>query len=455
MQAILDLPLTNFTASVVITILSVVAIIAATWGFRGHSLLRSIFRPAVLALCIAYFGKLVFEKQWHVIPDKVPWELTLTVAGTVFVILCAFMQRKRRIVVSLLVIFSVVMTVMQFNAFYQTFPDLQTLEARNVAVQMDYRHFEKQKRVPKLDGHKAGALVEVELGGGESGWKPRPSFAYLPPAYWTKEEPLPVLLLMAGNPGTPDEWIDSGRAVMIADAYQKAHDGVSPIVMTVDATGSFTANPGCADGPRGKVMSYLANDLPKIIGEKFTVNPDRSTWTVGGLSYGGTCAFQVVTNHPEVYGNFLDFSGEPEMSIGSREATINVIFGGDAKAFWAQDPESLLRAAAKDRDPKYRDIHGIFAVGVEDKTVRPLMEPISRLANDAGMHTRIHVVPGGHDYQVWRVALAQTFEWVAQQGKLGPHAADPTSVGTDRDALEGKPHEDVLPSEDQRLESRN
>ena len=70
------------------------------------------------------------------------------------------------------------------------------------------------------------------------------------PAYWTREEPLPVLLLMAGNPGTPDEWIDSGRAVMIADAYQKSHDGVSPIVITVDATGSFTGNPGCADGTR-------------------------------------------------------------------------------------------------------------------------------------------------------------------------------------------------------------
>ncbi|WP_426721809.1 alpha/beta hydrolase [Corynebacterium auriscanis] len=450
MHAILDLPLTDFTASVVITILSVIAIIAATWGFRGHSLGRSIFRPAVLALGIAYFGKLVFENQWGVIPDKVPWELTLAVAGTIFVVLCAFMQRRRRVVVSLLVVFSVLTTVMQFNAFYQTFPDLQTLEARSVAAQMDYREFQKQDRVPKVKGREAGALVEVALNGGESGWNPRASYAYLPPAYWTREEPLPVLLLMAGNPGTPDEWIDSGRAVMIADAYQRAHDGVSPIVMTVDATGSFTGNPGCTDGPRGNVMRYLTQDLPRIIGEKFTVNPDRSTWTIGGLSYGGTCALQVVTNHPEVYGNFLDFSGEPEMSIGSREATIGQIFGGDADAFWAQDPQAQLRAAMRTRDPKYRDIHGIFAVGVDDKSVRPLMEPISRLANNAGMHTRIHVVPGGHDYQVWRVALAQTFEWVAQQGKLGPHAEDAKVVGTNRDALDGKPHEDALPSEDQR-----
>lgn len=448
MQAILDLPLTNVTASVVFTILSIVAIIAATWGFKGHSLLRSLFRPAALSLGIAYFGKLVFEQQWKVIPDKVPWELTLTVAGTIFVVLCAFMQRKRRIVVALLVVFSIFVTVLQFNAFYQTFPDLQTLEARNVAAQMDHQHFTKLKKPPLVKGHEAGALVEVSLDGGESGWKPRKSYAYVPPAYWTREEPLPVLLLMAGNPGTPDEWIDSGRAVMIADAYQKSHDGVSPIVITVDATGSFTGNPGCADGTRGHVMSYLAKDLPSIVQSKFRVNEDTSKWTIGGLSYGGTCALQVAANHPETYGNFLDFSGEPEVSLGSRDATVATIFGGRVKAFWDQDPQTLLREAQKNQDPKYRHIHGIFAVGQEDKSVRPLMEPISNLANAAGMHTRIHVVPGGHDYQVWRVALAQTFEWVAQRGGLGKHADEPKPVETDRDALDGKPQEDVLPSEE-------
>lgn len=449
MQAILDLPLTNFTASVVLTILSGVAIIAATWGFKGHSLGRKLFRPAVLSLAIAYFGKLIFEEQWKVIPDKVPWELTLTIAGTIFVLLCAFMQRKRRIVVTLLVLFSGAVTGLQFNAFYQTFPDLQTLNARNVAQQMDYEHFTKLKHVPKINGHEAGALVEVNLGGGESGWKPRDSYAYLPPAYWTRDQPLPVLLLMAGNPGTPDEWIDSGRAVMIADAYQKEHGGVSPIVITVDATGSYTKNPGCADGARGNVMSYLAKDLPGVIKVKFDVNSDQSKWTIGGLSYGGTCALQVAINHPESYGNFLDFSGEPEMSISNREDTINTIFKGNEQAFWEQDPQTLLRNAKKNHDPKYRGVNGIFAVGKEDKTVRPLMEPISSLANSAGMNTRIHVVPGGHDYQVWRVALAQTFEWVAQQGNIGERSDQAPPVKTDRGALDGKPEETALPEEDQ------
>ena len=110
-------------------------------------------------------------------------------------------------------------------------------------------------------------------------------------------------------------------------------------------------------------MSYLAKDLPSIVQSKFRVNEDTSKWTIGGLSYGGTCALQVAANHPETYGNFLDFSGEPEVSLGSRDATVATIFGGRVKAFWDQDPQTLLREAQKNQDPKYRRIHGIFAVG--------------------------------------------------------------------------------------------
>ena len=211
-------------------------------------------------------------------------------------------------------------------------------------------------------------------------------------------------------------WFTDGQAAETADAYQQEHGGVSPIVVSVDATGSATGNPACVDGPDAAMHTYLSSDIPALLKDTFRVNPDQSTWTIGGLSYGGTCSLQVVTNSPEAYGSFLDFSGEPEPSLGNHDKTVNELFGGDEDAFKAINPADLL-ANAKGTDT-YRGIAGRFVAGESDKMASTALPHLNDLARAAGMDTTYTELPGAHSYQVWRVALRENFEFVAHRGGL-------------------------------------
>ena len=57
------------------------------------------------------------------------------------------------------------------------------------------------------------------------------------------------------------------------------------------------------------------------------MDPDSEGWAVGGVSYGGTCALQLATNHPDVYPTFLDISGSAEPTLGDRGCTVAAAFG--------------------------------------------------------------------------------------------------------------------------------
>ena len=52
--------------------------------------------------------------------------------------------------------------------------------------------------------------------------------------------------------------------------------------------------------------------------------------TRGGASLQAsrTRAIQMATNHPSGYPNFVDISGQLELTLGSRQRTANSLFGG-------------------------------------------------------------------------------------------------------------------------------
>src|SRR5699024_5921740 len=125
-----------------------------------------------------------------------------------------------------------------------------------------------------------------------------------------------------------------------------------------DATGSYTANPGCTDSPGSNVATYLLQDVPEQLQQKLKVDPDQQHWTIGGLSYGGTCALQIATNAPHAYGNFLDFSGELEPSIGStHEQTVTKLYEGSEAKFKAHNPADLLQK--HEHDGRYSHLSGV------------------------------------------------------------------------------------------------
>ncbi|WPF67029.1 MULTISPECIES: alpha/beta hydrolase [unclassified Corynebacterium] len=390
-----SLSLTGVVAQAVILASWVLGVALAAWG-------KYRLRAAGASIVLVVAAWWVLEIWWRPFPDRVDWRVYLAGVGIIFSLMC-LMQRRKVVIIS--VVLTTFATLGTLNLVFQEYPTVRSFDPKPVAVSMSYAQFQHTQRPPRLDGREVGALVTVDIPG--SGFRPRPAVAYVPPVYWSGEI-LPVMVLMAGNPGSPDQWFHNGEAAQTADEYQATHGGAGPIVVSVDATGSFTGNPLCVDGPEQQVMTYLSRDVPEGIHRLFRVVEDRARWVIGGLSYGGTCALQVVTSHPESYGTFLDFSGQAEPTVGDHGQTVARFFGGSEEAFAAHNPADLLATRS------YPNTRGRFVAGERDKDSVAALTHLNELARAAGMETSMDTVPGGHSFEVWRVALAETFEWAVQ-----------------------------------------
>lgn len=409
MEAIRQVPVVGTTAAVVVHVLLGVAVLAVLWGLRNHPRRIGFAAGATVVLvAVAVLALTVWPKPF---PDVVPLRIYAASTAAVFVFFAAVFApgwRWRTGLVALAVP-SLFLGYLGVNLVYQQYPTLGSFHPVPVSKAMSFEEFQGTDRTPEIGGREVGALVTVPAP------PMRDAVAYVPPAYFHGAT-LPVLVLLSGQPGSPSGWFTDGQADRVADDFQRDHGGASPIVISVDGTGSTTGNPACVDGPDVQMQTYLAETIPALIKDDFRVVQDQSKWTIGGLSYGGTCSLQVATNAPGAYGSFLDFSGEPEPSIGSREKTIDELFGGDESAFLDVNPATLLmRAQGTDT---YTHIAGRFVAGVSDPMASKALPHLNDLAKKAGMSTTYTELPGGHDYQVWRVALRDTFDFAAERGDI-------------------------------------
>ena len=201
-------------------------------------------------------------------------------------------------------------------------------------------------------GWSAGGLT---IDGTRSGFHARQAMVYLPPAYLGSVRPeLPVLVMIPGQPGGPEDWFVAGKMASIMDGFAAAHAGVAPIVVVPDATGSTLANTLCLDSQLGNVETYLAEDVPAWLAQHLQVDPDRARWAIGGFSFGGTCALQLALRRPAVYPTFLDISGRPEPTLGDHASTVQAAFGGDEERFRAVNPLDILAAGQFPGDGRVR-----------------------------------------------------------------------------------------------------
>lgn len=326
------------------------------------------------------------------------------------------------------------------NQAYDQYPDIDSLNPTvhynelNAAdiPQPDPQHpalplpqwQEQRSKWENLTAHMPhkGARVSMPVPTPQSGFHVRNAEVYLPPAWFASPRPqLPVLTLMHGTPGEPAQWFEEGGVARLVDDYQRTHGGIAPIVASIDSTGDYAGNPLCTDSSHGNVMTYLTKDIPTWLKERFSANPDQNTWTLGGLSYGGTCAFQVATNSPSSFGTFLDYSGELLPNDGnSHQTTVNNFFGGSEDIYKQRNPEDILKKAIAEKDRRFQGIAGRFVSGDEEKTGQSDLSTLNDLANQAGMDTTFRTLSGGHDYGVWRNALVQDFAFTTQRGGLAP-----------------------------------
>jgi enterochelin esterase-like enzyme len=261
-----------------------------------------------------------------------------------------------------------------------------------------------------------GKTSTIDLPGTASGFTGRPGQVYYPPAYFADNpQPLPVMILIAGQPGDPGDWFLGDRVQNVMNDFAAAHHGIAPIVVVPDALGSTLANPDCLDSSLGNVDTYLSKDVPDGIKKQLRVDQDTTHWVIGGFSYGGICSLQLATNHPDIYRNFIDISGleDATLDIGQRQQTIDKIFGGNEAKFKAINPKDIMSGK------KFPDTSGWFIAGSEDNDTNPGQQRLNKIAQAAGMDTQFWESPGtGHDWATAVNGLTHTMPWSAKQMNL-------------------------------------
>ncbi|MFD5564582.1 alpha/beta hydrolase [Kitasatospora griseola] len=260
-----------------------------------------------------------------------------------------------------------------------------------------------------------GRVVQVDIPAEPSGFKHRRELVYLPPAWFrSKVRPkLPVLEMIGGQYAAPDNWIRAGEAIKTADEFAAAHNGFAPILVMVDATGSFKTDTECVNGAHGKAEDHLVKDIPQYMEKTFDTATGPRSWGVIGWSMGGTCAVDLAVVHPDVFGRFVDISGDDGPNVGSKQVTITQLYGGDTAAWEAHDPATVLGKAKKG---VYQNSSGLFVVG-DQETEKHLTaaQNLDKAAKAAGLTTEVRVRPGKHDWQLGSLAFKESLPWLAKE----------------------------------------
>jgi S-formylglutathione hydrolase FrmB len=239
-----------------------------------------------------------------------------------------------------------------------------------------------------------GRVVPVDIPDTYSHFTHREEFVYLPPAWFRsgRRQQFPVIEMIGAEFSTPENWIRAGDAIGAADAYAGRHHGRAPILVFADASGGFTVDTECVDGPHGDAEDHLVKDVPAYLATHFGVAP--TGWAVAGWSMGGTCAIDLTVDHPEVFTHFLDISGDLGPNIGDVATTITKLYGGDHAAWAAHDPLTVLG-----HHHRYDGVTGVFADGTREPTTTVAVYRLAAACRADGIRTQVIVRPGGHDWQ--------------------------------------------------------
>ncbi|MGW4091935.1 alpha/beta hydrolase [Nocardia sp. NPDC004750] len=294
-----------------------------------------------------------------------------------------------------------------------------------------------------------GKLVPVRIPDAGSGFPHRTEYVYLPPAWFAGPTPpaLPVVMMIGGEFNTPADWIRSGQIMPALDSFTKANGGRAPILVFVDSSGSFNNDTECVDGPRGDAADHLTEDVPAYVESRFGASADPANWAVVGWSMGGTCAVDLAVMHPDLVHTFVDIAGDLGPSSGTKEQTIARLFGGDAAAWAAFDPLTVMAAHGP-----YSDVAGLFDDlvpaqrsgdgkrrapvpdddraglgghdGIPDSGEVGAADKLCAAGRSVGIDCTVYTTQGGHTWQFASAAFTSSLPWIASRVGLPGTAAD-------------------------------
>ena len=317
---------------------------------------------------------------------------------------------------------SLLCAALALNLWVGYFPTVQTawnqLTAGPLPDQTDQVTIiamQQQRKIPPK-----GTVESIDISGAASGFRHRGELVYLPPAWYATDPPprLPTVMMIGGEFNTPADWLRTGGAIKTIDDFAAAHHGNAPVLVFVDSGGAFNNDTECVNGSRGNAAEHLTKDVVPYMVSVFGVSPRASNWGIVGWSMGGTCAVDLAVMHPDMFSAFEDIAGDIGPNAGTKDQTIARLFGGNAAAWAAFDPTTVIT-----RHGPYTGVAGWFEVNGSTTTVpthtkndqAAAANSLCALGAGNGIDCAVVSQSGKHDWLFASHAFAAALPWLAGQ----------------------------------------
>jgi S-formylglutathione hydrolase FrmB len=176
----------------------------------------------------------------------------------------------------------------------------------------------------------------------------RPGFLYLPPSMDPTKH-YPVVYLLHGMPGDPDEYVNSLAILKVADGMISSGTA-SPFIAVMPAAGPDVHYDGEWAGPWER---YLVQGVIPWVDAHLPTNATAGGRILAGLSAGGFGAMDIGLRSPSLFGRIESWSGYfMPLDDGPFK-------GADARTLAANDPMKLVVAEA----PRLRRLGIRFYLG--------------------------------------------------------------------------------------------
>ncbi|WP_320670282.1 alpha/beta hydrolase [Patulibacter defluvii] len=255
----------------------------------------------------------------------------------------------------------------------------------------------------------AGRLLRVGFRSAALG-KRRSYDVYLPAGYRrdvARGMRFGVLYLLHGNPGNPELYFNAGRVGVDADVAL-AHHRIRPLLIVVPdgRDGTWRDDTEWADTPHGRYGS-LVLDVVHDVDRRFPTIANRAHRVIGGYSMGAYGAIQLTLAHPRIFGAFESWSGY------FRQQRQYSFAGADAATLRAASPVDELAAAPVGARPRLPLRAYVYGGDVDPDSAQ--IPRFVRSLRRAGIATTVRIVPGRHDWAVWRPMVPTMLRWASER----------------------------------------
>ncbi len=243
----------------------------------------------------------------------------------------------------------------------------------------------------------------------------RYAYIYLPAQYFQpayRDYRFPVVELIHGQPGEPQDWINVMGVVAIMDGLVSRGLAKPAVLVMPDANGGVDVSEQCLNqvgGPQD--MTYLGLDVPDYVSTHLArVQPPGLGWGIAGYSEGGYCAVNMALA-PMLSRRY----GAAGVLSGYFAPYPNFIGGKNVNPFGRSKKLRLINTPdyeVKHLNPGQPIPEFWIGAGTGDKQD---MDGASFFWNELSLYQAgapLKFQPGGHTMAVWRSQVSPMLEWM-------------------------------------------